>query len=48
MLASRAGLRPDQVRNVVIWGNHSATQYPDVSHADVVSADGAVTPGSVS
>ena len=22
-----------QFRNVIIWGNHSATQYPDVSHA---------------
>ena len=44
MLASRAGLRADQVRNVIIWGNHSATQYPDVSHAAVVSADGARVP----
>lgn len=21
------------VRNVIIWGNHSSTQYPDVRHA---------------
>jgi malate/lactate dehydrogenase len=25
-------VRPSQVKNVPIWGNHSATQYPDVSH----------------
>ncbi|XP_075719259.1 malate dehydrogenase, cytoplasmic [Rhinoderma darwinii] len=25
----------DEVKNVIIWGNHSSTQYPDVSHAVV-------------
>jgi hypothetical protein len=29
-----------QVKNVIIWGNHSATQYPDVSHAYIVNPDG--------
>ena len=23
------------VRNVTVWGNHSSTQYPDLSHAEV-------------
>ena len=23
------------VRNVIIWGNHSSTQYPDVNHGTV-------------
>lgn len=23
----------DEIRNVIIWGNHSTTQYPDLSHA---------------
>jgi malate/lactate dehydrogenase len=23
------------VKNVIIWGNHSSTQYPDVNHAVV-------------
>ena len=23
------------MKNVVIWGNHSSTQFPDVSHATV-------------
>jgi malate dehydrogenase len=27
--------RPDEVQGVAIWGNHSATQFPDVSHAVV-------------
>ncbi|XP_049847794.1 uncharacterized protein LOC126304666 [Schistocerca gregaria] len=29
---------PKHVRNTIIWGNHSLTQYPDVSHA-TYSAD---------
>ncbi len=24
-----------QVKNVIIWGNHSSTQYPDVNHGTV-------------
>ena len=24
-----------QVQNVIIWGNHSSTQFPDASHATV-------------
>lgn len=25
----------NDVKNVIIWGNHSSTQYPDVNHAKV-------------
>lgn len=32
-LASKTGTPVGQIHNVAIWGNHSATQYPDVSHA---------------
>jgi len=32
-VARRLGCNMDQVKNVTIWGNHSSTQYPDVSHA---------------
>lgn len=32
-IAARCGVSPAQVKNVIIWGNHSSTQYPDVSHA---------------
>lgn len=34
----------NQVKNAIIWGNHSSTQYPDVTHATVVQADGSVVP----
>eukprot|EP00002_Diphylleia_rotans_P008918 TRINITY_DN18901_c0_g1_i1.p1 TRINITY_DN18901_c0_g1~~TRINITY_DN18901_c0_g1_i1.p1 ORF type:complete len:335 (-),score=89.12 TRINITY_DN18901_c0_g1_i1:66-1070(-) len=43
-IAQRAGVSIDDVQNVVIWGNHSATQYPDVSHGTVrTSADTVVS-----
>ncbi|GAB2739361.1 malate dehydrogenase [Sinomonas soli] len=32
-LAAKLGCRTPDVDGVVIWGNHSATQYPDVTHA---------------
>ncbi|MDY0907936.1 malate dehydrogenase [Microbacterium sp. CFBP9034] len=34
-LAQALDARPDDVRGVAIWGNHSATQFPDVAHATV-------------
>src|SRR5262245_58567085 len=34
-LAARAGVHNSQVTNVTIWGNHSATQYPDFYHAKI-------------
>jgi malate dehydrogenase len=34
-LASRAGARVAEVTNMTVWGNHSATQYPDITHAKV-------------
>eukprot|EP00026_Physarum_polycephalum_P006316 Phypoly_transcript_06358.p1 GENE.Phypoly_transcript_06358~~Phypoly_transcript_06358.p1 ORF type:complete len:335 (+),score=50.95 Phypoly_transcript_06358:774-1778(+) len=34
-IANRLKINVSQVHNVIIWGNHSATQYPDVSHAYV-------------
>mmetsp|Transcript_17081 Transcript_17081/g.19691 ORF Transcript_17081/g.19691 Transcript_17081/m.19691 type:complete len:360 (-) Transcript_17081:81-1160(-) len=35
-IALKVGVPVENVRNVIIWGNHSATQYPDVSHAYIV------------
>jgi malate dehydrogenase len=32
-LAEKTGSHVNDVRRVIIWGNHSATQYPDISHA---------------
>jgi malate dehydrogenase len=34
-LASKTGTHVSDVRRMTIWGNHSATQYPDVFHATV-------------
>jgi malate dehydrogenase len=34
-LAEKAGSHSSQVKNVVIWGNHSNTQYPDFHHATI-------------
>jgi len=34
-VAARAGAPVTAVTNVSIWGNHSATQYPDIFHAKV-------------
>jgi malate dehydrogenase len=34
-LAAKAGAAVTDVRRMTIWGNHSATQYPDVLHAEV-------------
>jgi malate dehydrogenase len=36
-LAARAGVRVRDVTNMSVWGNHSATQYPDISNAKVQS-----------
>jgi len=35
LIARRLDCSVDQVHNVIIWGNHSQTQYPDVNHAVV-------------
>jgi malate dehydrogenase len=34
-LAAKAGVGIDQVTNVTIWGNHSATQFPDFLNARI-------------
>ena len=34
-LAGKAGVGIDKVTNVTIWGNHSATQFPDFLHAKI-------------
>ncbi len=37
-VAQKTGVPVSQVTNMTIWGNHSATQYPDVVHAKVSGA----------
>jgi malate dehydrogenase len=34
-IAEKAGSHTTKVEKVVVWGNHSATQYPDISYATV-------------
>lgn len=34
-LANKAGKHNTDVDGMIIWGNHSATQYPDINHATV-------------
>ncbi|MFJ4678681.1 MULTISPECIES: malate dehydrogenase [unclassified Kitasatospora] len=34
-LAKKAGVTVEDVKKVTIWGNHSATQYPDLFHAEI-------------
>eukprot|EP00188_Purpureofilum_apyrenoidigerum_P000773 Plantae.Rhodophyta-Purpureofilum_apyrenoidigerum.ctg13759.p1 GENE.Plantae.Rhodophyta-Purpureofilum_apyrenoidigerum.ctg13759~~Plantae.Rhodophyta-Purpureofilum_apyrenoidigerum.ctg13759.p1 ORF type:complete len:477 (-),score=111.20 Plantae.Rhodophyta-Purpureofilum_apyrenoidigerum.ctg13759:450-1880(-) len=35
MLAEKLGCGISDVDRMIIWGNHSSTQYPDISHASV-------------
>jgi malate dehydrogenase len=37
-LSEKLGVPVTDVSNVIIWGNHSSTQYPDVNHGTVVVA----------
>ena len=34
-LALKSGVHVTNVRGVIIWGNHSATQYPHIAHATI-------------
>jgi malate dehydrogenase len=34
-LSEKTGVHFNEIRKVTIWGNHSATQYPDLHHATV-------------
>lgn len=35
LVAEKANVRVKEVDRVIIWGNHSSTQYPDLSHARI-------------
>lgn len=36
-LALKTGVPVGNIHNVIIWGNHSATQYPDAEHGYVTN-----------
>ncbi len=38
-LAEKTGVHSSDVKDMIIWGNHSATQYPDIHHAKVDDGD---------
>jgi malate dehydrogenase len=38
-LAEKCSVHSTEVKNVIIWGNHSTTQYPDIHHATVSGQD---------
>ncbi|KAL0366926.1 UNVERIFIED_CONTAM: malate dehydrogenase [Sesamum radiatum] len=39
-ISERLNVQVSDVKNVIIWGNHSSTQYPDVNHASVKTPAG--------
>ena len=38
-VAEKTGVSSRDVKNITVWGNHSATQYPDLHHAKVRGQD---------
>jgi len=40
-LAHKTGSPVGEIRKLTVWGNHSATQYPDVRHAEVAGKNAA-------
>ncbi|NYD40825.1 malate dehydrogenase [Nocardioides panaciterrulae] len=47
-LAARTGAPVTDIRRMTIWGNHSATQYPDLFHAEVGGRNAAEVVGDQS
>ena len=39
-LSDKLKVRVEDFKNVIIWGNHSLTQYPDVNHGEVIVSGG--------
>ncbi|MCF6525154.1 malate dehydrogenase [Streptomyces sp. JJ36] len=42
-LAKKTGAQVSEISKLTIWGNHSATQYPDIFHAEVAGKNAAET-----
>jgi malate dehydrogenase len=47
-LAAKTGAPVTEIRHMTIWGNHSATQYPDLFHAEVRGQNAAEVVGDQS
>ena len=37
ILANHTGANPKDIRNVIVWGNHSSTMYPDLHQATILN-----------
>ncbi|MDQ6686162.1 MAG: malate dehydrogenase [Actinomycetota bacterium] len=42
-LAAKTGAAVGEIKKMTIWGNHSATQYPDIFHAEISGKNAAET-----
>ena len=40
-LAAKTGAKVTDIKTMTIWGNHSATQYPDIFHAEIAGKNAA-------
>lgn len=40
-LAAKTGAAVTDIKKITIWGNHSATQYPDIYHAEIAGKNAA-------
>ncbi|WP_318208778.1 MULTISPECIES: malate dehydrogenase [unclassified Streptomyces] len=40
-LAAKTGASVEEIKRLTIWGNHSATQYPDIFHAEIAGKNAA-------
>jgi malate dehydrogenase len=47
-LAAKTGAKVADIKKMTIWGNHSATQYPDVFHAEIAGRNAAEVVGDQS
>lgn len=45
LLSGRLGVPVSAVKRTIIWGNHSSTQFPDLTHAQVHLAPGKILQG---
>lgn len=43
LIAKRVGVTADKVKNAIIWGNHSSTQFPDLKNATIDLPQGTVS-----
>lgn len=34
-IAFKTGCKLEEIKDIIVWGNHSATQYPDTFHATI-------------